>query len=70
MIILQTLETVLTKLEEAGIHLKCSNSFFMLPSLEYPGHKISSKGLRPIGEKVKAIHEAPASKDVSHFWDY
>ena len=31
---LQTLETVLTKLEEAGIRLKRSKCFFMLPSLE------------------------------------
>ena len=62
---LQTLETVLTKLEEAGIRLKRSKCFFMLPSLEYLGHKISSKGLQPTGEKVKAIHEAPAPKDVS-----
>ena len=36
----------------------------MLPSLEYLGHKISSKGLQPTSEKVKAIHEAPAPKDV------
>ena len=62
---LQTLETVLTKLEEAGIRLKRSKCFFMLPSLEYPRHKISSKGLQPTGEKVKAIHEAPAPKDAS-----
>ena len=61
---LQTLETVLTKLEEAGIRLKRSKCFFMLPSLEYPRHKISSKGLQPTGEKVKAIHKAPAPKDV------
>ena len=57
---LQTLEAVLTKLEEAGIRLKHSKCSFMLPSLEYLGHKISSKGLQPTSEKVKAIHEAPA----------
>ena len=37
----------------------------MLPSLEYLGHKISSKGLQLTSEKVKAIHEAPVPKDVS-----
>ena len=62
---LQTLEAVLTKLEEAGIRLKHSKCSFMLPSLEYLGHKISSKGLQPTSQKVKAIHEAPAPKDVS-----
>jgi len=62
---LQTLETVLMKLEEAGIRLKYNKCSFMLPSLEYLGHKISAKGLQPTSEKVKAIHEAPAPKDVS-----
>ena len=64
---LQTLvlETVLTKLEETGIRLKCSKCFFMLPSLDNLGHKISSKGLQPTGEKVKVIHKDPAPKDVS-----
>ena len=62
---LKTLETVLSKLETAGIRLKRSKCSFMLPSLEYLGHKISSKGLQPTSEKVQAIHEAPAPKDVS-----
>ena len=61
---LQTLEAVLTKLEEPGIRLKHSKCSFMLPSLEYLGHKILSKGLQPTSEKVKAIHEAPAPEDV------
>ena len=62
---LQTLETVLTKLEEAENHLKHNKCFFMLPSLEYLGHKISSNGLQPTSEKVQAIHEAPVPKGVS-----
>ena len=37
----------------------------MLPSLDYLGHKISSKGLQPTSEKVKGIHKAPAPKNVS-----
>ena len=59
---LKTLETILSKLEAAGIHLKRNKCSFMLPSLEYLGHKISSKALQPTSEKV---HEAPAPKDVS-----
>ena len=62
---LKTLETILSKLEAAGIHLKRNKCSFMLPSLECMGHKISSKGLQPTSEKVQTIHEAPAPKDVS-----
>ena len=62
---LKTLEAVLSKLEATGIRLKHNKCFFMMPSLEYLGHKISSKGLQPTSEKVQAIHKAPAPKDVS-----
>ena len=61
------MELVLTKLKEAGIRLKQSKCSFMLPSLEYLGHKILCKGLQPTVEKVKAIHEAPAPKDVTQY---
>ena len=41
---LENLATVLEKLEEAGVRLKKSKCHFMLPSIEYLGHKISDKG--------------------------
>ena len=41
-----------------------TQEMFML-SLEYFGHKFSSRGLQPTSEKVQAIHEAPAPKNVS-----
>ena len=62
---LQTLETVLSLLEKAGIRLKHKKCSFMLTAIEYLGHKISAQGLQPTSEKVQAIHEAPAPKDVT-----
>ena len=59
---LQTLETVLSLL---GIRLKHNKCSFMLTAIEYLGHKISAQGLQPISEKVQAIHEAPALKDIT-----
>ena len=61
----QNLKEVLTRLEQAGVRLKRSKCSFMLASVEYLGHQISAQGLQPTGEKVKAIKEAPAPKDVS-----
>ena len=61
----QNLDEVLTRLEQAGLRLKRSKCFFMLSSVEYLGHKISAQGLQPTDEKIRAIKEAPAPKDVS-----
>ena len=53
---LKTLDEVLTRLERAGMRLKKSKCQFLLPSVEYLGHKISKEGLQPTDEKVRAIN--------------
>ena len=60
---LRTVEEVLARLEQYGVRL---NSKFMLPSVEYLGFHISGDGVRPTQEKLQAIVDAPAPKDVSH----
>ena len=62
---LQTLETVLTRLETAGLRLRREKCVFMLPSVEYLGHRISADGLHPTAEKTTAIADAPPPRDVS-----
>ena len=62
---LATLDKVLSHLEEVGLRLKCNKCAFMLPSVEYLGHKISAEGLQPTGEKVQAVNEAPPPNNVS-----
>lgn len=59
------LERVLTRLEQAGLRLKRSKCAFCLPSVQYLGHQISANGLQPTDEKIRAIRDAPAPKDVS-----
>ena len=62
---LLTLEKVFTRLQEAGLHLKLTKRSFMLPSVEYLGHIISSEGIRPKEEKTRAIVEAHMPLNVS-----
>ena len=62
---LSNLEVVLTRLEEAGVRLKRDKCSFFLPSVEFLGHRISSKGIQPMLEKVEAIHKAPEPLDVT-----
>ena len=62
---LYNLETVLQRLEQAGLRLKREKCSFMLTSVEYLGYKISEKGLQPTDEKITAIKNAPVPKNVS-----
>jgi len=62
---LATLDKVLTKLEAAGFRLKKNNCAFLLPLVDYLGHRISAEGLQSTEEKVRAIKEALAPSDVS-----
>ena len=62
---LQTLETVLTRLETAGLRLRREKCAFMLSSVDYLGHRISANGLHSTAEKTTAIADAPPPRDVS-----
>ena len=62
---LNNLAEVLKRLEAAGMRLKRNKCSFLLPQVEYLGHQISEKGLQPTKEKVRAIVDAPAPRNVS-----
>ena len=62
---LETLDTVLTRLQEAGLKLRREKCAFLLPAVQYLGHQISAEGLRPTDDKIRAVMEAPAPRNVS-----
>ena len=57
------LATLNKVLKAAGFRLKQQKCAFLLPAVEYLGHKISAKGIQPTEEKVRAIKEAPSPSD-------
>ena len=59
------LEAVLSRLESSGLRLKRNKCAFLLPSVEYLGHRISAQGLQPTVDKIKPVQEAPKPQDVS-----
>ena len=61
---LKNLAAVLQRLAAAGMKLKPEKCSFMLPEVEYLGHKISEKGLQPTTQKIRAIVEAPQPTNV------
>ena len=62
---LQNLRQVLNRLQEKGIKLKKDKFDFMLDKVNYLGFVISSTGISPIQDKVKAIHKAKAPNNVA-----
>ncbi|XP_038590459.1 uncharacterized protein K02A2.6-like [Micropterus salmoides] len=56
---LQTLSTVLKRLQDAGLRLKRTKCSFMVEEVMFLGHKVDATGLHPVNEKVQAIQEAP-----------
>ena len=54
-------------LEDAGFRLKNKKCHFSKTSSSvlYLGHRIDAEGLHPTAEKLKAIQDDPAPKDVS-----
>ena len=62
---LHHLEEVLSHLERTGMRLKKGKCVFLMPEVEYLGHRISSQGLQPSESKVRAISEAPSPKNVA-----
>ena len=48
-----------------GMRLKRSKCCFMLPEVEYLGHRISKNGLHPTIEKVRAISDAPTPTNMT-----
>ena len=62
---LHNLDSVLTRLESAGLTLKKSKCTFRASSVEYLGHVIDAQGLHPATSKIKAISQAPAPSNAT-----
>jgi hypothetical protein len=62
---LRTLSLVFQRLLDAGFRLNKDKCKFQQTSVVYLGHRIDIEGLHPTDEKLSAILDAPAPKDVS-----
>ena len=67
---LASLQQVLDRLSNAGLRLKRDKCQFMKPACTYLGHKLDAEGIHPTEEKVQAIEQAPAPKNVTELRSY
>ena len=56
----RTLDDVFNRLNHAGLRVRESKCELFTSSVQYLGHRISSQGVQPLPDKVKAIVRAPA----------
>jgi hypothetical protein len=64
------METVLTRLRDAGLKVNAAKSLFCAHEIEYLGHILTRGGIKPEPEKVQAIFalNAPNNvKELRHF---
>ncbi len=61
----QNLENLFERFRKYGLRLKVDKCHFMQDSVVYMGRKISRNGIQPTDDKVDAIRDAPAPRDVS-----
>ena len=67
---MENLKWILHRLQDAGLKLKTDKCKFMQDSVVYLGHKIDDEGIHPSEEKVSAILEAPAPKNIMELQSY
>ena len=67
---LDKLKLVLQKLEVAGLRLSKNKCTWLTEEVNYLGYKIDASGIHPTDEKLEAIKNAPAPKDVSQLKAY
>ena len=62
---LNNLEEVLKRLASAGLQLRKNKCLIMEPQVTYLGHKVSKEEIQLLHDKVDAITNASAPRNVS-----
>ena len=66
----KTLCKVLSTLQEAGIKLNDTKCAFFIDRVQYLGHIFDREGVHPNPDKIKAILQAPAPKDLKQLQSF
>ncbi|UYV72720.1 hypothetical protein LAZ67_10000403 [Cordylochernes scorpioides] len=56
---IQHLHTIFKRLSDHGLTVNISKSVFGKPSLEFLGHIIDNKGIKPLPEKIRIVEDFP-----------
>ena len=67
---LENLQAVLQRLQESGMKLKREKCEFLKASMTYLGHRMDSKGIYPLEDKLEAINAAPKPRNQEELRAY
>ena len=67
---LSKIDTVLQRLQQAGLKIRAKKCAFAMPELEYLGYHISRKGIKPIYKKVQAMLNIQTPKTVKQLQSF
>ena len=67
---LETLDLVLTKLEEFGLRLNKAKCTLLAEEAVYLGHRFDAQGIHPVKDKVRALLETRALQNVTELKSY
>ena len=67
---LETLDLVLTKLEESGLRLKQAKCTLLAEEVVYLGHHFDAQGIHPVKDKIQALLETRAPQNVTELKSY
>ena len=62
---LEHLEEVLRRLLRHGVHVKWAKCRFLQPSVDFLGHRVDAEGIHTTEDKLRAIVQAPAPKNIN-----
>ena len=67
---LKHIQIVLAKLREANLKLKKSKCSFFKKEIHYLGHLLTTDGVKPQPDRVKAIHEMKPPRNPKEFREF
>ena len=67
---LESLQEVLKLLAAVGLRAKRNKCKFMATFVEFLGHLVDAKGIRPLPEKVRAIQQSPTPTNLTELKSY
>ena len=61
------LREVFRRLQQAGLILNLAKCTFGRTSTDFLGHQVSGSGIRPLADKVEALHRHPRPQQLRSF---
>ncbi len=63
---LETLNSVLKRLQDVGLKLKLSKCGFLKPRVEFIGHEVDKQDIHTVDDKITAVAKFPQPKTVEN----